>query len=104
MALAASPLVPRGTNGSVAQRAEAVRALLRRAASEAFGATPAEAQLHEVLERAYFDLASHHARHAAELHLSRATYFRRLRRARDRLVTALADPGQAAAASHGRRR
>lgn len=65
--------------------AEAVRDLLVRAASDAFGSGPEEGLLRDVLVRGYLDHSTSHEAAAVELHLSRATYFRRLRQATDRV-------------------
>lgn len=67
------------------ERAESVRVLLRRAAEHAFGDAPNERLLHDVLIRGYFEPAASHELAAQELNLSRATYFRRLKAAAERL-------------------
>ena len=82
--LAASPLA----NGATpAERAASVRRLLEEATDGTFGETPDERLLRAVLERAYLDPAPNLDIAAEELHVSRATYFRRLRTATDRLAS-----------------
>jgi len=83
IALAASPLA-RG--GSVDERAESVRALLRQAIDAAFGQSYDEDLQRRIIERGYFDPQGGHERAAMELNVSRATYFRRLRRASERVA------------------
>ncbi|HEU4974146.1 MAG TPA: ATP-binding protein [Baekduia sp.] len=86
LVLAASPLA-RGT--STEERAISVRQLLLRALDQAFGDSPDEQLLRAVLERGYLDPSSSHERAAHELHVSRATYFRRLRAATRRVAELL---------------
>jgi hypothetical protein len=85
--LAASPLA-RGT--ATEDRAESVRELFRDAAATAFGESADEQLLRRIAERGFIerDGASHEAL-ADELNVSRATYFRRLRQAADRLADAV---------------
>ena len=64
----------------------AVRAQLEAAVRRAFGDTPDERLLRDVLVRGYFDPAASHEHTARELHLSRAAYFRRLRSASERVA------------------
>ena len=66
------------------------RERLEEAAERAFGDTPDEQLLRQVLLRGYFDPASSHEAAARELHLSRAAYFRRLRSASERVAAFLA--------------
>jgi hypothetical protein len=66
--------------------APAVRAQLEDAVARAFGETPDERLLREVLVRGYFDPGAGHEHTARELHLSRAAYFRRLRSASERVA------------------
>jgi AAA ATPase domain len=90
--LARSPLA-RGYG--LAQRAASVRTLIREAAEHAFGDSHDERLLRRVLVRGYLDPAPSHELAAAELHVSRATYFRRLKVASERVtayVTAAAAP------------
>ena len=56
------------------------------AVERAFGETPDERLLRDVLVRGYFDPAPSHEHAARELHLSRAAYFRRLRSASERVA------------------
>jgi len=82
-ALAQSPLA---SGRGIAQRAASVRALILEAEEHAFGETADERLLNRVLVRGYLDPASSHEQAAAELHLSRSTYFRRLKAASDRVA------------------
>ena len=86
--LARGPLAP--ATGTVAERAAAVRARLERAVEEALGDSDDERELREVLVRGYLDPAASHDRAAADLHLSRAAYFRRLRAAVSRVAAHIA--------------
>ena len=63
------------------QRAESVRARLADATEHAFGETADERLLRRVLVRGYLDPAPSHELAAKELNLSRAAYFRRLKKA-----------------------
>jgi len=85
--LAASPLAQGFTQE---ERAESVRALIRRAADESFGDTPNERLLHDILIRGYIDPAPSHEQAADELNVSRSTYFRRLKAAVERVAEHLA--------------
>jgi hypothetical protein len=85
-ALAASPLA-QGSGSE--RRAESVRSLLRSGVDRAFGDSDRERGLREVLVRGYLDSGPSHEQVADQLHLSRATYFRRLRSATERLVELL---------------
>ena len=80
--LAASPLA-HGLRA--AERVESVRALLRSAVAAEFGTSSAERLLRTVLERGYLDPEGGHERAALELNVSRATYFRRLATASERI-------------------
>lgn len=71
------------------ERAAAARERLREALGDAFGDTEREALLRRVLERGYIDPAPSHELAADELHLSRASYFRRLREATERVAEQL---------------
>ncbi len=75
--LAASDLAPAA--GSPAARAEAVRALIDQAVGEAFGDSPEEELMREVLIRGYIEPAGSQEEAARELNMSRTAYFRRLR-------------------------
>lgn len=81
-----------------ADPAAAVRALLVRAADQAFGAGAEEALMRDLVQRAYVDHRTSHEDAAHELHVSRATYFRRLRQATSRV----ADYALASLAARGR--
>jgi hypothetical protein len=81
--LAASPLASGSTPD---ERAESVRALFREAIDGAFGASADEQLLRMIAERGCLTRSVGHEALADELHLSRATYFRRLRQASERLA------------------
>jgi hypothetical protein len=81
--LAASPLA-RGTTPE--ERAAFVRTTLERAVEQAFGEGPEEELLRQVLRRGYLEASSSHEAAWWELHLSRATYFRKLRTASARVA------------------
>ena len=81
--LAASPLA---TGDTPTARAASVRAAIDEAVAAAFGASADEQLLRGVLERGYLDPAGGHEAAADELHVSRATYFRRLRAASERVA------------------
>lgn len=83
LALAASPLA---TGTTPPERAESVRDLLRAAVDGAFGESYDEDLQRRIVERGYFDPQGGHERAAMELNVSRATYFRRLRRASERVA------------------
>jgi hypothetical protein len=90
--LASSPLA-RGTTPE--ERAASVRAALEAAAAGAFGDSPDEALLRDVLRRGYLDGQGGHEAAWYDLHLSRATYFRRLRTASARVADWLIAAGSA---------
>ena len=81
--LARSPLA---TGEGIPQRAESVRAQILAAVDVAFGDTHDELLLRRVLVRGYLDPAPSHERAADELHMSRSSYFRRLRAASERIA------------------
>jgi hypothetical protein len=81
--LAASPLA-RGSNPD--ERAESVRALFREAVDGAFGESADEQLLRKIAERGCLTRSVGHEALADDLNVSRATYFRRLRQASDRLA------------------
>jgi len=85
--LAASALAPPG--GPPAARAEALRARIDDAVLAAFGSASEDVQLRDVLVRGYLRPAATHELAAAELSLSRAAYFRRLRDAVERVAREL---------------
>ena len=81
--LAASPLA----NGETPDaRAASVRALLADATAHAFGDAPDERLLAQIVERGYLDSSASHESAALALNVSRATYFRRLRVASQRVA------------------
>jgi AAA ATPase domain len=81
--LASSPLA-RGSKPD--ERAESVRVLFREAIDGAFGSSADEELLRTIAERGCLTRSVGHEALADELHLSRATYFRRLRQASERLA------------------
>ncbi|WP_354699987.1 hypothetical protein DSM112329_00245 [Paraconexibacter sp. AEG42_29] len=83
LALAASPLAS-GTGA--ADRAASVRELITTAVASVFGDSVDETLLRRIIERGYLDPQGGHELAALELNVSRATYFRRLRRACDRVA------------------
>lgn len=86
MDLAANPMAPAA--GTLSERATRVRAELGRAVDEAFGDSIDERLLAETVRRGYFDPSGGHERAALDLNVSRATYFRKLREACDRVADA----------------
>ena len=78
------------TGDGIEERAESVRVRLSEAAEHAFGDSADERLLRLVLIRGYLDPAPSKETAAAELHLSRSAYFRRLKQASDRLAEYLA--------------
>jgi hypothetical protein len=80
--LAASPLA---VGGTPAERANSVRTRLTSAIDETFGSTPDERLLRSVLIQGCLDPETTHEQAADDLHVSRATYFRKLRTATERL-------------------
>ncbi len=97
-ALATSPLARLVTGDDPAA---AVRALLVTATADTFGSGPEEALLRQVVDRAYVNHHTSHEQAAHDLHLSRATYFRRLRQSTTRVadyVVALSRAGARAPA------
>jgi hypothetical protein len=81
--LAASPLA---TGSTPDERAESVRALFREAVDGAFGESADEQLLRTIAERGCLTRSVGHEALADELNVSRATYFRRLRQASERLA------------------
>jgi hypothetical protein len=75
------------------ERAESLHALLLDAAEHAFGEGEDEDLLRRVLIRGYLDPAPSHELAAKELNLSRAAYFRRLKRAVERIAEYLGEAG-----------
>jgi hypothetical protein len=64
----------------------AVRRLLEHAVRAAFGSGAQEALMRDLVDRAYVDHRTSHEDAAHELHVSRTTYFRRLRQATARVA------------------
>jgi hypothetical protein len=81
--LAASPLASGATTEA---RAASVRAEIADAVANAFGDSPDEQLLRQIVQRGYLDPSGSHELAAEELHVSRATYFRRLRAASQRVA------------------
>ncbi|HWH96160.1 MAG TPA: hypothetical protein VNT03_20020, partial [Baekduia sp.] len=81
--LAASALA---SGATTEQRATSVRAEIEDAVANAFGDSPDEQLLRRIVQRGYLDPSGSHERAADELHVSRATYFRRLRTASQRVA------------------
>jgi hypothetical protein len=84
--LARSPLA-RG--GGVEERSESVRHALADAVDRAFTDAPGDELTQTVLRRGYLERSASHEAVAETLHLSRAAYFRRLRRGCERIATYL---------------
>jgi hypothetical protein len=68
------------------ERAASVRALVEEAAQRAFADSEEERLLRRVLVRGYLDPAPSRELAASELHMSRSSYFRRLRTATERVA------------------
>jgi hypothetical protein len=81
--LATSPLAHGSTTE---ERGASVRAELQDAVANAFGDSPDEQLLRRIIVRGYLDPSGSHEVAADELHVSRATYFRRLRTASQRVA------------------
>jgi hypothetical protein len=81
--LAGSPLA---SGDTPEERAASVRALLTDATANAFGQAADEVLLQQIVERGYLDSSASHESAALELNVSRATYFRRLRVASQRVA------------------
>jgi hypothetical protein len=80
------------TGADPGDRVTSVRDLITRGIDEAFGTGPGEQQLREVLLSGVVHRTVAHEQVAADLHLSRSTYFRLLRFASERLEAYLAGP------------
>ncbi len=87
----ASSSLARGTDP--VERAASARSALRDAVDQAFGDGPDARLQREVLVLGYLDAEANHARAMRTLHLSRTTYFRRLREATATLAAWLAVQG-----------
>lgn len=77
---------PLGGDKTGEARVRVARDRIRRATEEAFGVDEVDRLRRAVLERGYLAPDSSHARAASSLHLSRATYFRRLSEGVDRIA------------------
>jgi hypothetical protein len=77
---------PLATGSTPEERAASVRAALEEAVAGAFGDGAEEELLRQVLRRGYLDPAGSHESAWWDLHLSRATYFRKLRTASARVA------------------
>jgi len=77
-----------GHEGSTPGRADAARRLVRERVDRAFGGSAADVVMHTAIVRGYLDPHGGHLAAQRELHLSRATFYRVLRRARGRLSNA----------------
>ena len=88
--LARSPLA---SGESVAERADSVRDALIDAVDRAFGETPGDELTQAALRRGYLERNASHEAVAEALHLSRAAYFRRLRRGCERVAAYLSARG-----------
>ena len=80
---------PFAVGATPAERAQSVRSTIRQAVASAFGSSPREVLLLQVLEAGYLGRTSTHEQAAIDLHLSRSAYFRHLRAAADRVVAEL---------------
>jgi hypothetical protein len=98
--LASSPLAAGATS---LQRATSVRALLDQAVESAFGTSSDECLQREAVVLGYLDPTLTHEAAAHALHLSRASYFRRLRQAVERVAEWVILDAGFPAASSGRR-
>jgi hypothetical protein len=85
--LARSPLA---TGATAAERVASVQTLVRGAAAAAFGMSPSEQALRDVFTSGLLERTTSHEQVAAELHLSRSSYFRLLGTATQRVVDFLA--------------
>ncbi|MBS1890961.1 MAG: hypothetical protein JST59_06695 [Actinobacteria bacterium] len=84
--LAQSPLA---SGDTIAARAASVRAALTDAVDHAFDAIPGDELTRTALRRGYLERSATHEAVAESLHLSRAAYFRRLRRGCERIAAYL---------------
>jgi AAA ATPase domain len=89
LALAAGPL---GSGETTAARADSARRLLREATEAEFSRSLPEQQLRATIEWGYFDADVGHDAAALKLNVSRATYFRRLAEAVERVTVRLMGP------------
>ncbi|MBN8868388.1 MAG: AAA family ATPase [Solirubrobacterales bacterium] len=86
-ALAQNPLA----RGEPSRRANGLRHEIEVALERIFGDSRQEILLRETIRRGYLDAEGGHDAAAHSLHLSRSTYFRRLREATDRLIDYFVD-------------
>ncbi|VXB09451.1 hypothetical protein [Aeromicrobium sp. 9AM] len=77
-----------GGEGSAPARADAARRLVRERVDAAFGSSAADVLMHTAIVRGCLDPHGGHLVAQRELHVSRATFYRALRRARGRLSDA----------------
>jgi hypothetical protein len=88
--LARSPLA---SGASLAERSDSARGALADAVDQAFSDTPGDELTQAVLRRGYLERSAGHEAVAEALHLSRAAYFRRLRRGCERVAAYLSAIG-----------
>ncbi len=88
--LARSPLA---SGESIAARSDSVRGALTDAVDNAFGESAGDRLTQTVLRRGYLERNATHEAVAESLHLSRAAYFRRLRRGCERVAAYLSATG-----------
>jgi hypothetical protein len=84
-------LIDPGPAASRAERAGRVSGWLRDATDMAFGESDDERVRRQIIEQTFWKPSGNHGATARELHLSRATYFRRLSEATERLSVWLSD-------------
>lgn len=75
----------------LATRLRVARRLVADQVEACFGTSPSERLLHAAFVRGYFDPAGHQLAHR-DLHMSRSTYYRTLRRGRERLLAVTGRP------------
>lgn len=80
---------PLASGTGTPERAESVRRVLRQAVEQTFGDGPDERLLHAVIARGHLEPGTTHEQAADALHVSRATYFRKLRVATQRVCDQL---------------
>jgi hypothetical protein len=80
---------PLARGAGPAERVSQLRGLVDAAVTEAFGTSYNDISLREVLTAGYLDASAQHERAALDLHMSRSTYFRKLRTAVTRVVDQL---------------
>ena len=77
---------PYASGGHVSERAATARQRIRAEVDECFGESDSEQTLHDAIVWGYLDADAGHLVAQRRMYLSRATYFRVLRRARERLA------------------